>query len=348
MSQRRGKRSSNTSKTTEAVVETPSDHDKDENANSIATTSTSLNKKLAPSNLLGMTPAQFCALLCISVAMTQYLDVYRSVQSGPDTSFCSRHYAHEPNVSNGSASTMESKDTISPCTTSDFVILTVKYQTTLLRIALCGVGLLICWNKEDLLRSWNFATAIAPLGTQIAVYWIHKSDLIRKDSVTFLALAFLCITSNFYDRQEKSGIHLKEGLYNIVLFVTSMFMSSVSTSMWLQGPEAYLKLNPNEDDGNVVAVTNGGKAMWSMIVGGDFATFMFLPTCALFFFDATRKRIFLFCMAIMTLAHALYQLPQNKDIWLDAPARQNASMIFFFVFLFGALFPPFQKITIKK
>lgn len=344
MTQRRSKRSSTTSKTTETVVENSPNNEKDGNTMSSSTTATtSLNKKLAPSNLLGMTPAQFCALLCISIAMTQYLDVYRSVQAGPETSFCSRHYVHDATVTNGA-----SKDTIQ-CTASDFVILTVKYQTTFLRIALCGVGLLICWNKEDLLRSWNFASAIAPLGIQIVVLWIHKSNLIGKEFLTYIALSFLCITSNFYDRQQKTGIDLKEGLYNIVLFGTSMLMSSVSSSMWIQGPEAYLNLIISDEAGDTsLAVTNGGRAMWSMIVAGDFATFMFLPTCALFFFDATRKRILVFCMSIMVLFHALYQLPQNKDIWLDAPTRQNASMIFFFVFLFGALFPPFSKITIKK
>lgn len=60
------------------------------------------------------------------------------------------------------------------------------------------------------------------------------------------------------------------------------------------------------------------------------------------------EKVLLFCMAVLMLFHAFYQLPLQKEIWQDPQGRQNASMMFFFVFMLSALVPSFDKIVVRK
>lgn len=323
MSQRRGKKSATPIK--DKAPETV--------AMASDTTETDLSstkmKWLSPSHYLGMTPSQFCALLCISISSTQCLNLYRAVQLGEETRFCQLNYVHD-------------NDSFLKCKPSDLSMLYLKYQTDILRIALCSLGSFLCWEQEDLLKSWNLANAIAPFGTQIAMLWTQRSVLEGKELIGLTSLAFLCITSSYFGRQGKTAIDLKEGMYNIVLLITSANVSSGITSMILEGPEAFLQVSGDK------ALTEGAKALFNLILAGDFFSLMFLPTCALFLFDAGRKRMLLFCMSVIALVHALYQLPLQREIWIDAPGRQSRSMILFFVYLLGALLPPFHRFVIKK
>jgi len=95
-------------------------------------------------------------------------------------------------------------------------------------------------------------------------------------------------------------------------------------------------------------VSEGGHGVWFMMVVVDYGFMLVLFTFALFFFDEIRKRAMLFILGIISLFHAFLQLPLQKDIWLDAAARQNVAVTMAVIMFVGALLPSFNKFTIKR
>lgn len=293
----------------------------------------------SPSNAMGMSPSQFSSLVCISIGMTHCLDVYRSVQEGESSTYCNRYFAYSPQIEDPAADPLQ-------CTVGDLGIMQLKYQTTIMRIILYFITMMLCWGKEPLLRSWNIATAISPLGTSIVGMVMQKDYLLAPEKFSLFALLVLCFTSNREGRGEKIRMNLKEGLYNIALFLLTSIMSYFVSNHLILGVESYTVFSSDADGDK--AVSEGGKALWFMMIVVEYSSFMFASTFALFYFDESRKRVFLACLSMLALVHAFYLLPLQKDIWEDPSGRQTASMGFFFVFVAAALIPSFDKIVIKK
>ena len=180
-------------------------------------------------------------------------------------------------------------------------------------------------------------------------------------------ILFLTLVTNYEDRRTKSKFHLKEGLYNIVLFGVTCGMSFSISNYVLLGPVHYLNFGEEE-------IGEGGRGLWNLMVGVDYSSVMFVSTFALFYLDELRKRVstrddlsddcteclnfdfdhwnlsttsshllkisislpsntrqtLLFGMGMLTLALAFHDLPRQKDIWQDASGRQSISMLIFF------------------
>lgn len=286
----------------------------------------------AVSSALGMTPAQFSSVVLISIVSSHCLDAYRSTLRGTESLFCNRYFSY--------ASPMDENSNLL-CTESDIAILTIKYQTTAMRMALYFLVMLICWSKEPLLKTWNYANAISPLGTSILGLFLQKDTLAGPEIYSLGAVLLLTLISNFLDREDRKPLIVKEGFYNIILFLLTSLMSYWISNHLILGVENYLVFN--EDD-----ITEGGRGLWNMMVGVEYTSFMFVSTFALFYLDELRKRTLLFGMGILMLVHTFYQLPKQKDFWQDASGRQSLSMILFFAFIAGALIPSFDKAVIKK
>lgn len=163
----------------------------------------------------------------------------------------------------------------------------------------------------------------------------------QMQTYTIAVIIFLTLVTNYEDRRTKSRFHLKEGLYNIVLFGVTCGMSFSISNYVILGPAQYLSFG--EED-----IGEGCKGLWNLMVGVDYSSVMFVSTFALFYLDELRKRTILFGMGILTLALAFHDLPGQKDIWQDASGRQSISMLIFFLFMAGALIPSFDKAMIKK
>eukprot|EP01083_Nonionella_stella_P003019 8607_1 len=71
MSQRRGKRS---------------------NADSSNVSGDVNQSSLSASSSSGTTKAQFCSIMCTSIAMTHWINMHKSIQDGLETTYCNRHY----------------------------------------------------------------------------------------------------------------------------------------------------------------------------------------------------------------------------------------------------------------
>lgn len=308
-----------------------------------ASTTTSSKSKFPSyslSSALGMTPAQFSSIVCMSIGMTHGLDVYRSVEEGPTATFCNRHFAYSPQQIDASADPLF-------CTRGDLAIMQLKYQTTVIRIILYFITMMLCWSNESLLKCWNFANIISPLGTSLMGLMIQKDNLLAQEKFSLMALLVLSFSSNLDGRGQRLGMNLKKGLYNLTLFLTTNIWSFVVANHLVLNVEGYTVFQCNDESGDD-CVSRGGKALWFMMVLVDYTCFMFTCTFGLFYLDDVRKRVLLFCMAILMLFHAFYQLPLQKDIWQDPQGRQNASMGYFFVFVVSALIPSFDKIVVKK
>lgn len=294
------------------------------------------------SSALGMTPAQFSSIVCMSIGMTHCLDVYRSVEQGPSTTYCNRHFAYSPQIVDSSADPLF-------CTLGDLGVMKVKYQTTVMRIILYFITMMLCWSKEPLLKCWNFANIISPIGTSLVGFMMQKDNLLAPEKFSLVALLFLCVSSNLEGRGERHPIQLKKGLYNVTLFTMTTILSYLVSNHLMLGVERYTLYSCDGGETNVDnCVSRGGKALWFMMILVEYTSVMFTCTFALFYLDDIRKRLLLFCMAVMMLFHAFYQLPLQKEVWQDPQGRQNASMAFFFVFMLSALVPSFDKIVVRK
>lgn len=47
------------------------------------------------------------------------------------------------------------------------------------------------------------------------------------------------------------------------------------------------------------------------------------------------------------MVHALYHLPMERELWIDAPSRQNFAMGILVMCMVGAVFPSFDNIVVK-
>ena len=236
------------------------------------------NHSYGPSNALGMTPAQFSCILCISITMTHCVDIYKSVHKGSENStYCTRHFAYAPEPDDASSNTL-------PCTESDMGILTIRYQTALLRIMLHFIIMLLCWTNESLLRSWNFASAISPLGTSIAGIITQRDYLKAPEKFSLAALLILSLASNREGRMPRLAVKMKEGLFNITLFSLTTFMSYTIANHLILGVGEYTTFTAED-------ITDGGRALWFMTIFVEYTAFMFTATFALFYFDEMRKRV---------------------------------------------------------
>jgi hypothetical protein len=115
--------------------------------------------------------------------------------------------------------------------------------------------------------------------------------LLAPEKFSLFALLFLTISSNLDGRGEKLHIHLKKGLYNISLFITSAVVSYLVANHVMLGAETstvYQYCSSNKGD---ECISNGGKALWFMMILVDYTSFMFTCTFALFYFDDLRKRV---------------------------------------------------------
>ena len=336
--------------------------------------------KSAVSSALGMTQAQFSSMILISIASSHCLDIYRSSLQGTETSYCDRYFAYAHNGESDENQTLS-------CTESDIAILTLKYQTTAMRMVLSFLITIICWSKESLLKTWNYASLISPLGTSVLGLLYHKQTkiLAAPEVYSLGAIMVLFLTTNYYGREDRRPLNVKEGLDNVVLLILTSLMS-YWISNHILGAEHYLVFEKGD-------ITDGGRALWNMMIGVEYVSFMFASTFSLFYLDPLRRRvsssidemcIFVFhhimrifycivCsrahslsnimiifmhvyiikqttlvfMAILMLLHAFYQLPLQKDIWKDPSERQTTSMMLFFAFMAGAVIPSLD-FSVKK
>lgn len=321
----------------------------------------------SPSQATGMTKAQFCSIVCVFVAMTNWIDMNKSLVDGTDSTYCSRHFKY-------TAETDENGEEIALlCTESDLGIIAMKSHMTILRLVLALLVALMCWNNEGMLRSWNYAYAICPLLSQVVVSQavdICRNSLKTSELRSILAVLTLSLASNYEGRQGRMPFNIKDGMHNILLYSLTIFGSYLVASHLIDGPKGY---TPYSD------FTAGGEALWIISIVTDYAMMMFTVTFGLFFFDNQRKKVrlgikcidfltsvtvhpsqifcqsnvyilqlLLFFMAAIFLVHAIYHLPMEKDIWIDAPARQTMCMGLFIVCIAGVVLPEFKKIEMKK
>jgi hypothetical protein len=277
------------------------------------TTSTAhIPEDTSPGVINGLSPPQFTMLVCISLAFTHLLDSARALNAAKDlfqngiiasenatalstivnaTSFCVRHYYH-PNVTEaltGTNGSMDMEEILSEfaCTTSDMSIINIKYQTSLLRIALCAATSLLCWGDVPLLKSWSFAYGTFII-TSIASYLYTKDDLKGTEKYSLFAMIVLILTSNYKGRQGRLRIQIDEGMYSLVLFFIVVFMSYMISTHLVFGIEDFTYLNIED-------VTSGGKAVWFINVVVEYSILMIVSAFALFYFDEGRKRVSFSC-----------------------------------------------------
>jgi hypothetical protein len=286
---RRSKRS-NASGAAETVPTIDVNANTDVDAGSTTPSITSKFSSFSASNALGMTPSQFSSLVCISIGMTHCLDLYRSVQDGESTTYCNRYFAYSPQINDSSADPLQ-------CTLGDLGIMRLKYHTTIIRIILFFVMMMLCWGRDPLLKSWNFANAVSPLGTSIVGMFIQKELLLAPEKFSLGALLVMSITSNFNGRGVKTLMNLKEGLHNVALGLLTSFMSYTISNHLMLGAEGYTAYSVDGVD----AVSEGGKALWFMLILVEYTAIMFASTFALFYLDEARKRVSTMAICILEI-----------------------------------------------
>lgn len=309
----------------------------------------------SPSTATGLSQPQFSAIICLTIAMTHCLDAYRSVQGGTENStYCSRHFVYPDADVNANADVpipsmdMDDPDSIpNKCNEIDTALLTLKYQTMTLRIVLYLIASIICWTKESLLKSFNYASGMSLLTTILTLHYQKTQGNLRALEIySLVALAVLTFISNREGRQGLYPTQVKEGLYNIVLLLFASGMSWVISQHGMAEPSTFLSLTGNEDGD--IEMSKGALGQWYMIILAEYTSIMFVAIFAFLFFDPMRKRILLVFMAILMIVHALYQLPLQKELWLDASGRQGCAMGIFVALIVGALVPPFDHFVVKR
>ncbi len=61
-----------------------------------------------------------------------------------------------------------------------------------------------------------------------------------------------------------------------------------------------------------------------------------------------KLQLLLFFLAAIFLVHAIYHMPMEKDIWIDAPTRQTMCMGLFVACIAGVVLPEFKNIEMKR
>lgn len=255
------------------------------------------------------------------------------------TAFCLRHFQNTTEIQ---ADLNNPEEIIAElgCTASDLSILNIKHQTSILRIILCVSTTILCWGNQPLLKTWNFAYGIFVILT-IACLLLQSDFLKGNEKYSLAVMLVLCFSSNRNGRQNRLRLDVDEGLFNLVLFSLIVFMSYIISTHLIYGIEELTYLEIND-------VTPGGKATWFMNVVMEYSILMVVGAFALFYFDEVRKRALLLFMSCITIYHALFQLPSQKDFWLDGSMRQNCAMGMLVCMLAGALTPSFSRFVVKK
>ena len=172
------------------------------------------------------------------------------------------------------------------CTESDIAILTLKYQTTLMRMILYLLTTAICWSQDPLLKTWNYANAISPLATSILALHYHKDKdvLVGPEIYSLGAILVLTLLSNYEGREGTRRFRVLEGVGNMVLLGMMGVMSFWISQYLILGPEHYLVFGGE-------MITEGARGLWNIMIGVEYSSFMFVMTFALFYLNEWRKRV---------------------------------------------------------
>ena len=232
-----------------------------------------------PSALAGLTPPQFTALVCTSLALTHVLDVHRAIQDGIDkTSYCTRNFIQDDSVIDASTDFVQ-------CTTSDYALLKLRYHMSIIRIAFCVITAILCWGNDLLLQSYNHAYGICPLLTTVCGYLMNSHALAGHEKYSLGALGVLIATSSRKGWSSRLPTRVfGEGAYNIVLFGIGTTMSYIITAHFQFGPKEFTTID-------MELVTESGEATWFMMLFVDYTTIMVLFLFSLLFLDEGRKRV---------------------------------------------------------
>ena len=212
------------------------------------------------------------------------------------TSYCVRHFRNLTEIQ----ADMDDQDAILEelgCTPSDLSILNVKYQTSILRIALCVVVTMLCWGNQPLLKSWAYAYAIFIMIT-LGGLMTQSEYLKGSEKFSLIAMLVLILATNRRGRQGRVKLDIDEGLFNLVLFILVVFMSIIISTLGLVvGIEELTTFSVDD-------VTPGGKALWYMTVVDEYSILMVIGAFALFFFDEGRKRVSI-VLYLLSICHFL-------------------------------------------
>ena len=226
-----------------------------------------------PSALAGLTPPQFSALVCTSLAITHILDIHRAVKDGiENTSYCTRNFLPTP-------------EEFVPCSPSDYSLLTLRYHMSIIRVAFCVITSILCWGNDALLQSSNHAYAICPLLVTVCGYLMNSHALTGHERYSLGALGVLIATSS--RKGWSSRLPTKvfgEGAYNIVMFGIGTLMSYVITAHFQFGPKEFTTIDLD-------TMTEGGEATWFMMLFVDYTTIMVMFLFSLLYLDEGRKRV---------------------------------------------------------
>lgn len=285
-----------------------------------------------PSALAGLTPPQFTALVCTSLAITHILDIHRAMRDGIETTnYCSRNFLPKP----------EGTEFV-PCTLSEMALLTLRYHMIIIRIALCVTCAILCWGNDLLLQSYNQMYGLCPLLATVCGFLMNSHAIDGHEMYSLGALGVLIFTSSRKGYQSRRPTKVfGEGAFNVVLFLLGTVLSYVITAHFQFGPKEFTTLAAED-------ITESGEATWFMMLFVDYTTVMIVFMFALLFFDEGRKRALLFFAGILTLIYATVQLPSEKEIWVDGRNRQNIAMGCVFCMMMGVVLPKFDSFEIKK
>jgi len=317
--------------------------------------------KKSPIQQRGMNHAQLTLLIYFTFFMSRQMELSRAVANGPSTTYCSHKFLSlRKKKKQGEEQQQEKEDstifddlnqrpddspafdaTIFGCDETDWKIVQVRHQTSSIRVVLTLITGLFCWKDTPLLTAWNMVFCLCPVLTSIVALYHLRDVLVATDLNGLAALLIIGFSSS--RRGMKTPIHPGSGgngFFNTVLYGLSVGIAALM-SMHLTGEGIVRHIR---GDG---LVSEGGHGVWFMMVVVDYGFMLVLFTFALFFFDEIRKRAMLFILGIISLFHAFLQLPLQKDIWLDAAARQNVAVSMAVIMFVGALLPSFNKFTIK-
>mmetsp|Transcript_20975 Transcript_20975/g.25813 ORF Transcript_20975/g.25813 Transcript_20975/m.25813 type:complete len:345 (-) Transcript_20975:153-1187(-) len=299
----------------------------------------------------GLSPTQFSILVCISLALTHVIDASKAVRASSHlgdgasftnstslnanaTAYCVRHYRNNQTEISDETDIMEQFG----CTETDLEIVNVKYHAAMLRITMTIITSILCWNNEPLLKSWSYAYATFLLVSLLCL-WIQYEHLNGQEKFSLIAMFILICTTNRKGRQGRLKMAVDEGMYNLSLFLMTVFTSYIIAAHMTFGLDELT---------SVKEVSNGGKATYFITVGAEYSIFMVVSAFALFYFDEVKKRTMLIFMSFVTLYHAFVQLPTQKNFWMNASTRQNYVMVIFAILMAGALLPSFNQFVVKK
>lgn len=248
-----------------------------------------------------LAPPKFSFILCMSLAFTHIIDLSKTLSAGRDsfqygvispeaisavpvnaTAYCLRHFKNTTEIK-ADLDNLEEVIAELGCTSTDFSILNIKYQTSMLRVGLCIVTSILCWGDLPLLKTWNYAYCTFLVLTLGCLY-LESSFLKGNEKFSLLATLILLITSNRNGRQKRVHLDIKEGMFNLALFFLVVFMSYVISFHLINEVENFTYLDTDN-------VTSGGRSTWFMIVAVEYSILIIVGLFALFYFDEDRKRV---------------------------------------------------------